>query len=85
MGYIDRLAVMVGVAYAPSFIFALLFIFVFFLLYRQTATVHSLNEKITELIQLNAIYERELKKHIQDIDTPKTDGAVITNMEKTDA
>ncbi|MCL2819409.1 MAG: DUF2304 domain-containing protein [Oscillospiraceae bacterium] len=61
MDYVDKLAVMVGVDYAPSLIFAMAFLFVFFLIYRLTATVHNLNEKVTELIQLNSIYENELR------------------------
>jgi len=61
MDYVDKLAAMVGVDYAPSLIFAVAFIFVFFLIYRLTAAVHKLNEKVTELIQLNAIYENELR------------------------
>ena len=61
MDYIDKLALLVGVTYAPSLIFALLFVFVFFLIYRLTAAVHGLNEKVTELIQLNSIYENELR------------------------
>ena len=61
MGYVDRLALMVGVDYAPSLIFALTFIYVFFLLYRLSASTHRLNERIVELIQLNAIYENELR------------------------
>ena len=61
MNYVDRLAAMVGVDYAPSLIFALIFLYVFFLLYRQSATIHKMNESIIELIQLNAIYENELR------------------------
>ena len=61
MDYIDTLSKSVGVDYAPALIFAMLFIFVFFLLYRQSAKVHSVNERVVELIQLNAIYENELR------------------------
>ena len=61
MDYIDALSTMVGVDYPPSLIFALTFIYVFFLLYRQSAAVHKLNERVIELIQLNAIYENELR------------------------
>ena len=68
MDYIDNLARAVGVDYAPSLIFALIFLFVFFLLYRQSATVHELNERIIELIQLNAIYENELRSLREKID-----------------
>jgi hypothetical protein len=71
MGYVDRFSNMLGVTYAPSLIFALLFVFVFFLLYRLSATIHRLNERLVELIQLNAIYENELrtlKKRFEDID-----------------
>jgi len=59
--YVDRLAAMVGVHYPPSLIFALIFLYVFFLLYRQSAAIHKMNESIVELIQLNAIYENELR------------------------
>jgi len=62
MDYVDKLSLMVGVTYTPALIFALLFIFVFFLLYRLSAAVYKLNEKMTELIQLNAIYEQEIRK-----------------------
>jgi len=68
MGFIDRTAMFFGVAYAPSLIFALLFLFVFLLLFRQSATVHTLNERILELIQLNAIYEKELRILKEKID-----------------
>ena len=61
MGYVDRFADLVGVDYPPALIFAFIFIFVFFLIYRLSATVHKLNERIIELIQLNAIYENELR------------------------
>jgi len=61
MGYIDRLAALVGVDYAPALIFALAFIFVFFLLYRLSAAAHRQNERVVELIQLNSIYENELR------------------------
>jgi len=61
MDHVDKLASLVGVEYAPSLIFALVFLFVFFLLYRQSATIHKMNERIIELIQLNAIYENELR------------------------
>jgi len=61
MNHVDRLAAMVGVDYAPSLIFALIFIYVFFMLYRQSAALHKQNERIVELIQLNAIYENELR------------------------
>jgi len=61
MDHVDKLASMVGVDYAPALIFALLFIFVFFLLYRLTANAHRQSEIIVELIQLNAIYENELR------------------------
>jgi len=61
MGYVDRLAHFVGVDYPPALIFALIFIYVFFLLYRLSAAAHKQNERITELIQLNAIYENELR------------------------
>ena len=62
MDYVDRFSIMVGVTYTPALIFALVFVFVFFLLYRLSAAVHKLNERITELIQLNAIYEQEIRK-----------------------
>jgi len=62
MDYVDILANFVGVDYPPSLIFAIAFIFVFFLIYRLTATVHKLNEKVTELIQQNAIFENELRE-----------------------
>jgi len=62
MDYVDRFSIMVGVSYTPALIFALVFIFVFFLLYRLSAAVYRLNERITELIQLNAIYEHEIRK-----------------------
>jgi len=62
MDYVDKLSLLVGVTYTPALIFALLFIFVFFLLYRLSAAVYKLNEKMTELIQLNAIYEQEIRK-----------------------
>jgi len=61
MGVVDRIAHLVGVDYPPSLIFAFLFLFVFFLLYRQSAATHRMNEKLVELIQLNAIYENELR------------------------
>jgi len=61
MDYVDKLAVLVGVSYPPSLIFAMLFLFVFFLIYRLSAAVHKLNEKVTELIQMNSIYENELR------------------------
>ena len=61
MDHIDNLALLVGVTYAPSLIFAVAFLFVFFLIYRLSASVHKLNERIIELIQLNAIYENELR------------------------
>jgi len=61
MGYIDRLAVMVGVEYPPALVFALAFVYVFFLLYRLSAATHKQNERIVELIQLNSIYENELR------------------------
>jgi len=61
MGFVDRLVSLVGVEYPPSLIFAFLFLFVFFLLYRQSAATHRMNEKLVELIQLNAIYENELR------------------------
>jgi hypothetical protein len=59
--YVDRISNFIGITYPPSLIFALLFIYVFFLLYRQTATSYKQNEWITELIQLNALYENELR------------------------
>ena len=61
MGYVDRFANFVGVNYPPALIFALLFVYVFFLLYRHSAAQHKLNETIVELIQQNAIYEKELR------------------------
>jgi len=61
MGVVDRVVNYLGVEYPPSLIFALLFLFVFFLLYRQSAATHKMNEKLVELIQLNAIYENELR------------------------
>jgi len=74
MDYVDKLSTMVGVAYPPSLIFALIFLYVFFLLYRQSASVHKMNESIVELIQLNAIYENELRalrKKIEGIEEAK--------------
>jgi len=68
MDSIDQLALMVGVEYAPALIFAFVFIFVFFLLYRLSAAVHKQNERIVELIQLNAIYENELRTLREKID-----------------
>jgi len=61
MGAVDRFVNFLGVEYPPALIFALLFILVFFLLYRQSAAQHKLNERVVELIQLNAIYEKELR------------------------
>ena len=66
MDYVDRLSIMIGISYTPSLIFALIFVFVFFLLYRISAAVYRLNERITELIQLNAIYEQEIRKLSQN-------------------
>ena len=68
MDYVDMLANMVGVDYPPSLIFAVAFLFVFFLIYRLTAAVHKLNERVIELIQLNAIYENELRVLKEKID-----------------
>jgi len=62
MDYVDKLSVMIGVSYTPALIFAFAFIFVFFLLYRLSAAVYKINEKLTELTQLNAIYEQEIRK-----------------------
>jgi len=61
MDYIDQLSLLVGVTYPPSLIFAMLFLFVFFLIFRLTAAVHKLTERVTELIQLNSVYENELR------------------------
>jgi len=61
MDYIDQLSLLVGVTYPPSLIFAMLFLFVFFLIFRLSAAVHKLTERVTELIQLNSIYENELR------------------------
>jgi len=61
MDYIDMLAILVGVDYAPSLVFAGLFIFVFFLIYRLSAAVHKLNERTVELVQLNSIQENEIR------------------------
>jgi len=61
MDHIDALSKSVGVNYAPSLVFALLFIYVFFLMYRQSANAHRLSERVVELIQMNAIYENELR------------------------
>jgi len=69
MDYIDQLSLLVGVTYPPSLIFALLFLFVFFLIFRLTAAVHKLNERVIELIQLNSIYENELRKLKEKIKT----------------
>jgi len=68
MDYVDILANMVGVDYPPSLIFAVAFLFVFFLIYRLTAAVHRLNERVIELIQLNSIYENELRALREKID-----------------
>ena len=68
MDYVDILANMVGVDYPPSLIFAVAFLFVFFLIYRLTAAVHRLNERVIELIQLNAIYENELRTLREKLD-----------------
>jgi len=68
MDYVDKLSAMMGISYTPALIFALIFVFVFFLLYRLSASVHRLNERITELIQLNAIYEQEIRKLSQNTD-----------------
>jgi len=59
--FANGLAHFIGIAYPPALVFALLFVFVFFLLFRLTSTVHTLNERITELVQLNSIYENELR------------------------
>jgi len=69
MDYIDQLSLLVGVTYPPSLIFALLFLFVFFLIFRLTAAVHKLIERVIELIQLNSIYENELRKLKEKIKT----------------
>ncbi|MCL2424855.1 MAG: DUF2304 domain-containing protein [Oscillospiraceae bacterium] len=69
MDYVDRLAHLVGVDYPPALIFALLFILVFFLIYRQSAATHKLNERIIELIQLNAVYEKELRDLREKVNT----------------
>ena len=69
MDYIDQLSLLVGVTYPPSLIFALLFLFVFFLIFRLTAAVHKLNERVIELIQLNSIYENELRTLKEKIKT----------------
>jgi len=61
MGAVDRFVNFIGVEYPPSLIFALLFLFVFFLLYRHSAATHRMNEKLVELIQLNAIHENEIR------------------------
>jgi len=66
MDYVDRFSMMMGISYTPALIFALVFVFMFFLLYRLSAVVHRLNERITELIQLNAIYEQEIRKLSQN-------------------
>jgi len=62
MDLVDRISLSIGVSYTPALIFALVFLFVFFLLYRLSAAVYRLNEKLTELVQLNAIYEQEIRK-----------------------
>jgi len=62
MRYVDRVSLFLGVSYTPALIFALLFIFVFLLIYRLSAMIYKLNERMTELIQLNAIYEQEIGK-----------------------
>ena len=68
MDYVDKFSIMMGISYTPALVFALIFVFVFFLLYRLSAAVHRLNERITELIQLNAIYEQEIRKLSQNTD-----------------
>ena len=73
MDYVDKLAAMVGVEYAPSLIFAVAFIFVFFLIYRLTAAVHKLNERVVELIQMNAIYENEIRNLREMLKNSETD------------
>jgi len=78
MDYIDKLAALVGVAYAPSLIFAVAFLFVFFLIFRLTAAVHRLNERVIELIQLNSIYENELRtlrEKVEKQDAERNEGA----------
>jgi len=67
MDHIDKISQSVGVEYAPALIFALLFIYVFFLLYRQSAKNHNLSEKLVEIIQLNAVYENELRQLKEEV------------------
>ena len=62
MRYVDRISLFLGVSYTPALIFALLFVFVFLLIYRLSAMIYKLNERMTELIQQNAIFEKEIRK-----------------------
>ena len=74
MDYVDKFSVMIGVSYAPALVFSLVFIFVFILIYRLSAAVYRLSERITELTQLNAIYENELRKLIEKANVSDSSG-----------
>lgn len=59
---IDKIAVMLKVAYPPSLLFLVVIIFLLFLIFRNTKKIGKQNEKVIELAQRCSILEYEIKE-----------------------
>ena len=63
----DKIALSVGVAYGPSFLFLMAILGVYILLLRKEEQITDLNIKLKELAQKNAIMEQKMNKLIEKV------------------
>jgi len=67
---IDYFSELLGITYPPSLLFLLAFLFMIFLLFRQSQQISLMNERLKELAQKTAISDQKIRESIarKDID-----------------
>ena len=63
---LDKVAIYIGVSYAPSLVFVIAIMFLLFINFRNSKKISKQNEKIIELAQRLSILEYEIRKEEKD-------------------
>ncbi|WP_341281424.1 DUF2304 domain-containing protein [Paenibacillus sp. FSL H8-0537] len=63
---IDVISRVLGIAYPPSLLFLIAFIFILFLLFRQSQQISIMNDRFKELVQKNAVLEQKVRYYLDE-------------------
>ena len=63
---LDKIALLIGISYAPSMVFLIAIMFLIFMNFRSSRKISKQNDKIIELAQRLSILEFEIKKEEKD-------------------